>query len=52
VELTMSAVLLLYTAIVAPVQICLWSYEDPCNKFPTLYFDVYVDIFFLVRRVP
>ncbi len=49
VELTMSAMLLLYTAIIAPVQICFWSYDDPCNKFPTLYFDVYVDAFFVVR---
>ena len=29
-------------------QICLWDYDDPCNKFPTLYFDVLVDCFFLV----
>ena len=49
VELTMSAVLLFYTAIIAPIQICFWSYDDACNKFPTLYFDVYVDAFFVVR---
>jgi hypothetical protein len=43
-----SAALLLYTAFVVPVQICLWNYEDPCNAFPTLYFDVIVDTFFMV----
>ena len=26
----------------------MWDYDDPCNKFPTLYFDVYVDAFFVV----
>jgi hypothetical protein len=45
-----SGVLLLYTAIVAPVQIFLWEFdEEVCNTFPTLYFDLFVDIFFLVR---
>ena len=44
----MSAILLVYTAIVVPVQICIWSYDDPCNMFPTLPFDVAVDVFFLV----
>ena len=43
-----SAALLLYTAVVVPVQICLWTYEDPCTSFPTLYFDVMVDAFFMV----
>jgi hypothetical protein len=43
-----SALLLLYTAIIAPVQLCLWDYADPCNTFPTLYWDVLVDAFFLV----
>jgi len=41
--------LLLYTAVIAPVQICLWNYDDdPCNRFPTLYFDVVVDLFFVL----
>jgi hypothetical protein len=44
-----SGCLLIYTAMVAPVQLCLWDYDNPCNKFPTLYFDVFVDIYFLVR---
>ncbi len=43
-----NAVLLVYTLILVPVQICLWNYDDPCNKFPTLYFDVIVDTFFMV----
>ena len=43
-----SAALLLYTAVIVPVQICLWTYDDPCNTFPTLYFDAVVDTFFMV----
>jgi hypothetical protein len=46
--LVANAFLLVYTTILAPVQICFWNYEDPCNKFPTLYFDVIVDAFFMV----
>jgi hypothetical protein len=49
--LFVSALLLLYTAVIAPAQIFLWDSSDPCNKFPTLYFDVFVDSFFLVRTV-
>ena len=30
------------------VQILLWDYSDPCNMFPTLFFDLGVDSFFLV----
>ncbi len=45
-----SGALLLYTAIVAPVQIFLWDFNDEiCNPFPTLYLDLFVDVFFLVR---
>jgi hypothetical protein len=43
-----SGMLLFYTALVVPVQIFMWDYSDPCNKFPTLFFDVLVDLFFLV----
>jgi hypothetical protein len=39
---------LLYTAVVVPAQIFLWDYNEPCNTFPTLTFDVAVDSFFLV----
>ncbi len=45
-----NAFFLIYTMVIVPVQICLWNYEDPCNKFPTLYFDLLVDTFFMVRR--
>ena len=34
---------------VRQVQLCLWNYDDPCNTFPTLRFDVAVDSFFLAR---
>ena len=44
-----SGTLLFYTAMVVPVQIFLWDYSDQCNMFPTLYFDVLVDLFFVVR---
>jgi hypothetical protein len=46
----MSFCLLLYTGVVVPIQVGLWDYDSPCNIFPTLYFDVFVDIFFLVRQ--
>ncbi len=44
-----NALLLVYTAIIAPVQICLWNDDDPCSRIPTLFFDAAVDIFFLVH---
>jgi hypothetical protein len=44
----LSGALLLYTAIIVPVQILMWSYDDPCVMFPTLYFDLLVDLFFMV----
>jgi hypothetical protein len=48
-QLFISGVLLLYTAIVAPAQVFLWEFkEEECNAFPTLYFDIFVDIFFMV----
>ena len=47
--LFVSGVFLMYTSVIVPVQICLWSFDDPCNKFPTLFFDVVVDTFFMVR---
>ena len=46
--LFVSGTLLFYTATVVPVQIFIWDYSDPCNMFPTLYFDVLVDLFFMV----
>jgi hypothetical protein len=43
-----SGLLLLYTALVVPVQMLLWDYSNPCRMFPTLYLDILVDTFFLV----
>jgi hypothetical protein len=48
-QLFLSGMLLLYTALVAPVQVFVWELnEEECDPFPTLYFDIAVDIFFLV----
>ena len=30
-------------------QLSFWVSDNPCYTFPTLYFDVFVDTFFLVR---
>ena len=49
--LALSGLALLYTAAVVPVQIFLWDYDSACNRFPTLFFDIAVDSFFLVRRL-
>jgi hypothetical protein len=46
--LFLSGALLVYTALIVPVQICLWAYDDPCDIFPTLQLDIIVDTFFLV----
>jgi hypothetical protein len=46
--LFMSGILLLYTAVMVPVQIFMWEQVDSCSAFPTLFFDIFVDIFFLV----
>ena len=50
-QLLVSGILLFYTALVSPVQICMWDYTDPCHTFPTLRFDVFVDCFFMVRSL-
>jgi hypothetical protein len=47
-----SGILLFYTAMVVPIQIFVWDYSDSCNMFPTLYFDIFVDVFFMVRFLP
>ena len=48
--LFISGTLLLYTVIMAPVQIFVWEFDEKeCNLFPTLYFDMLVDMFFLVK---
>ncbi len=43
-----SGLLLVYTALVVPIQMLLWDYSNKCNMFPTLYIDIMVDSFFLV----
>ena len=48
--LCICGVLLVYSAVIIPPQLCLWNYDDPCKMFPTLYFDVFVDSFFLVTE--
>uniref|UniRef100_A0A7S0M770 Ion transport domain-containing protein n=1 Tax=Cryptomonas curvata TaxID=233186 RepID=A0A7S0M770_9CRYP len=45
----LSGLFLIYTSAVVPVQLFMWNYDDPCNKFPTLFFDVAVDSFFLLE---
>jgi hypothetical protein len=45
-----SGALLLYTVLMAPVQMFVWEFDEiECNIFPTLYFDMFVDIFFMVK---
>ena len=45
----LSGTFLLYTAVIAPAQIFLWETDEAeCKTFPTLYFDLLVDAFFLV----
>jgi hypothetical protein len=52
VMLFVSGLLLLYSAVIVPFQICMWDYSDPCNTFPTLNLDMCVDTFFLVISYP
>ena len=47
-QMMLSSLLLLYTAGIAPFQSCFWDYSNPCHVFPTLYFDVALDCFFMV----
>jgi hypothetical protein len=47
--LSMSCLLLAYSAYAVPMQLSFWDREDPCNPFPTLYIDIFVDSFFLVH---
>jgi hypothetical protein len=48
----LSGTFLFYTAVIAPAQIFLWeSDETECKFFPTLYFDLCVDTFFMVSFV-
>ena len=44
-----SAMMLVYSAFMVPVQLTFWNVDDPCWVYPTLYFDMFLDIFFLVE---
>jgi hypothetical protein len=45
----LSCLLLAYSAYVVPMQLSFWITDDLCNPFPTLYSDIVVDTYFLVR---
>ncbi len=45
----LSCLLLAYSAYVVPMQLSFWITDDLCNPFPTLYSDIFVDSYFLVR---
>ena len=43
------ALLLLYCVAMVPVQLAFWDHDNACiTPRPTLYFDMFVDVFFLV----
>ncbi len=46
-----SGLFLAYTAVMVPVQICLWDSDEPCFVFPTIEFDVTADAFFIVSAL-
>ena len=43
----LSACMLVYSAFIVPIQLTFWNVDDPCWAYPTLYFDMFVDVFFL-----
>ncbi len=47
--MAVSCLLLGYSAYVVPMQLSFWITDDLCNPFPTLYSDVVVDTYFMVR---
>ncbi len=44
---TLSCILLLYTALIVPMQLTFWQNDDPCVVAPTLYLDLFADVYFL-----
>eukprot|EP00961_Rhodomonas_salina_P154511 2081326-Rhodomonas_salina.4 len=48
---TTSALLLLYSAVVSSTLVGFLWFADPCNKMPTLEFDMFVDVFFIFEIV-
>ena len=49
VEFT-SSTLLVYCICVVPFQLSFWSDLGTCELVPTMYFDMFVDLFFAVSR--
>ena len=49
-KLLMNAMMLFYSAAIVPVQLSFWEQQDICYVPPTIYFDVFVDSFFLVIK--
>ena len=47
--MALSCLLLAYSAYVVPMQLSFWITDDLCNPFPTLYSDILVDTYFMVR---
>jgi len=45
--LFLTGLFLFYTAIIVPVQIFVWDYSDPCETYPSLRIDLFVDSYFL-----
>jgi hypothetical protein len=43
-----SCLLLVYTALFVPMQLSFWQSSDPCYVAPTLYFDLFTDLYFMV----
>ncbi len=50
--MAVSGLLLVYTAAVVPVQIGFFRPVSECQFFPTIFWDVVVDSFFVVRSRP
>lgn len=46
VEFT-SAMLLVYCIGVVPIQLSFWSNLTTCQRVPTMFFDMFVDLFFM-----
>ena len=45
------ALFLMYTAVVTPVTVSFYWHQNPCEKMPTLEFDIFVDACFLADIV-
>ena len=45
------AFLLVYCAFAVPIQLSFWNSDDPCVTYPTLRFDMFVDLCFMLEVV-